>query len=195
MDYISELQQVLQSLEAKKQRKVYSEVLSPRLIPSPRPSPLSPRKPPLSPRLPPNLPISPRTPQPSSPYMPRLMQHLSPLPSPCSSSSSSAPSSVVVDNATTNELVANSKSAIANVEVKFSGPNLLLKTISPRIPGQATKIMSTIEELSLEILHVSISTIDETMLNSFTIKVHCILPTFMKDYSVPLHIGVSPTAK
>lgn len=171
MDYINELQQVLQSLEAKKQRKVYSDqVLSPRLIPSPRPSPLSPRKPPLSPRLPPNLPISPRTPQPSSPYMPRLMQHLSPLPSPCSSSSS-APSSVVLDNATTNELVANSKSAIADVEVKFSGPNLLLKTISPRIPGQATKIMSTIEELSLEILHVSISTIDETMLNSFTIKV------------------------
>ncbi|XP_058182699.1 transcription factor SPEECHLESS [Rhododendron vialii] len=170
VDYINELQQVLQSLEAKKQRKVYSEVLSPRLIPSPRPSPLSPRKPPLSPRVPPNLPISPRTPQPSSPYMPRLMQHLSPLPSPCSSSSS-APSLVVVDNATTNELVANSKSAIADVEVKFSGPNLLLKTISPRIPGQATKIMSTIEELSLEILHVSISTIDETMLNSFTIKI------------------------
>lgn len=61
VDYINELQQVLQSLEAKKQRKVYCEVLSPRLVSSPRPSPLSPRKPPLSPRL--NLPISPRTPQ------------------------------------------------------------------------------------------------------------------------------------
>lgn len=169
MDYINELQQVLQSLEAKKQRKVYSEVLSPRLIPSPRPSTLSPRLPPISPRLPPNLPISPRTPQPSSPYKPRLMPqgyNLSPMPSPCSSSSS--PSSIV-DSA--NELVANSKSAIADVEVKFSGPNLLLKTISPRIPGQATKIISAIEELSLEILHVSISIIDETMLNSFTIKV------------------------
>ncbi|KAI4337943.1 hypothetical protein L6164_016305 [Bauhinia variegata] len=171
VDYISELQQVLQSLEAKKQRKVYSDVLSPRLVSSPRPLPLSPRKPPLSPRL--NLPISPRTPQPGSPYRPRLQQpaagYLSPTisnslePSPTSSASS------INDNI--NELVANSKSAIADVEVKFSGPHVLLKTVSPRIPGQALKIMSTLEDLALEILHVSISTADETMLNSFTIKI------------------------
>ncbi|XVF50944.1 hypothetical protein PTKIN_Ptkin04bG0144400 [Pterospermum kingtungense] len=171
VDYINELQQVLQSLEAKKQRKVYSEVLSPRIVSSPRvPSPLSPRKPPISPRL--NLPISPRTPQPGSPYKPRLPQqgYLSPTitscslePSPTSSTSSS------VDNA--NELVANSKSPIADVEVKFSGPNLLLKTVSPRIPGQAVKIISALEELSLETLHVNINTVDEIMLNSFTIKV------------------------
>ncbi|EEF48992.1 transcription factor SPEECHLESS [Ricinus communis] len=170
VNYINELQQVLQALEAKKQRKVYSEVLSPRIASSPRPSPLSPRKPPLSPRL--NLPISPRTPQPGSPYRPRLQQqgYLSPTvasslePSPTTSSSSS-----INDNI--NELVANSKSAIADVEVKFSGPNLLLKTVSPRIPGQATKIISALEELSLEILHVNVSTVDETMLNSFTIKI------------------------
>ncbi|XVF10012.1 hypothetical protein REPUB_Repub07fG0147600 [Reevesia pubescens] len=167
VDYINELQQVLQSLEAKKQRKVYSEVLSPRIVSSPRPSPLSPRKPPLSPRL--NLPISPRTPQPGSPYKPRLQQgYLSPTmtsslePSPTSSTSS-------VDNV--NELVANSKSPIAEVEVKFSGPNLLLKTVSPRIPGQAMKIISALEDLSLEILNANINTVDETMLNSFTIKV------------------------
>lgn len=172
MDYINELQQVLQSLEAKKQRKVYCEVLSPRLVSSPRPSQPSPRKPPLSPRL--NLPISPRTPQPGSPYKPRLQQqgYLSPTkatnnnsvePSPCSSSTSSIDS--------INELVANSKSAIADVEVKFSGPNLLLKTVSQRIPGQAVKIISALEDLALEILHVNISTVDETMHNSFTIKV------------------------
>ncbi|KAK8714776.1 hypothetical protein V6N13_042125 [Hibiscus sabdariffa] len=168
VDYINELQQVLQSLEAKKQRKVYSEVLSPRVVLSPRPSPLSPRKPPISPRV--NLPISPRTPQPGSPYKPRLQMagYLSPTvastslePSPTSSASS-------VDN---NELVANSKSPIADVEVKFSGPNLVLKTASPRIPGQALKIISALEELSLEILNVNINTIDETMLNSFTIKI------------------------
>ncbi|KAB2054561.1 hypothetical protein ERO13_A12G251700v2 [Gossypium hirsutum] len=169
VDYINELQQVLQALEAKKQRKVYSEVLSPRVVLSPRPSPLSPRKPPLSPRL--NLPISPRTPQPGSPYKPRLQKgYLSPTmaastslePSPTSSTSS-------VDN--NNELVANSKSPVADVEVKFSGPNLVLKTVSPRIPGQALKIISALEELSLEILNVNINTVDETMLNSFTIKI------------------------
>ncbi|KAJ0772242.1 putative transcription factor bHLH family [Helianthus annuus] len=162
VDYITELQQVLQSLESKKQRKVYNDVLSP------RPSPLSPRKPPLSP-----LPISPRTPQPVSPYRARLQQppsYLQPSlmvnmtldPSPSSSSSNS---DIV------NDLAANSKSSIADVEAKFSGSNLVLKTISPRLPGQATKIVSVLEDLSLEILEAGINTVDETMVNSFTIKI------------------------
>ncbi|XP_071706812.1 transcription factor SPEECHLESS-like [Rutidosis leptorrhynchoides] len=180
VDYITELQQVLQSLEAKKQRKVYmSEVLSPRS------SQVSPRKPPLSPR--PLLPISPRTPQPvSPPYSARLQQPLvassnyiqssaslsssmanmiPPLldPSPSTSSSTS--------DINANELGANSKSSIADVEVKFSGSNLLLKTVSPRLPGQATKIVSVLENLSLEILKAGINTVDETMVNSFIIKI------------------------
>ncbi|KAL3342210.1 hypothetical protein AABB24_026307 [Solanum stoloniferum] len=172
VDYINELQQVLQSLEAKKQRKVYSEVLSPRVLPpqlvpiSPRlitPSPLSPRKPPLSPRM--NLPISPRTPQPTSPYKPNNNANKPLEPSPTTSSNSS------IDSHVNNELAANSKSAIADVEVKFSGANVILKTVSPRIPGQAVKIIAALEQLALEILHVSISTIDGTMLNSFTIKI------------------------
>ncbi|KAI3458036.1 hypothetical protein Pfo_014699 [Paulownia fortunei] len=177
VNYINELQQVLQSLEAKKQRKAYADVLSPRLVSSPRPSPhplpLSPRKPPLSPRL--SLPLSPRTPQPSSPYKPRLHNlqtgylNSPSLPSPvelspCNSSTSSINDSI-------NELVASSKSAIAEVEVKFSGPNLLLKTVSHRIPGQVVKIISALEELALEILQVNINKVDERMLNSFTIKI------------------------
>ncbi|ESW09561.1 hypothetical protein PHAVU_009G137400 [Phaseolus vulgaris] len=173
VDYINELQQVLQALEAKKQRKVYSEVLSPRLVSSPRPSPLSPRKPPLSPRL--NLPISPRTPQPGSPYRPRLQQGYNNMISPTMSNSldpsptSSANSSI---NDNINELVANSKSATADVEVKFSGPHVLLKTVSQRIPGQALKIITALEDLALEILHVNINcAADDTMLNSFTIKI------------------------
>ncbi|KAK7320876.1 hypothetical protein VNO77_30774 [Canavalia gladiata] len=165
VDYINELQQVLQCLEAKKHRKIYSDVLSPRLVSSPRPSPLSPRKPPLSPRI--NLPISPRTPQPSSPYKPRLQQgYLSPT---ISHSPTSSASSSINDNI--NELVANSKSVMADVEVKFSGPHVLLKTVSSRIPGQPLRIISALEDLALEILHVSITTSDETMLNSFTIKI------------------------
>ena len=83
-----------------------------------------------------------------------------------------SPSSSTSINDNNNELVANSKSEIADVEVKFSGPNVLLKTKSPQIPGQAVKIISALEDLALEILHVSISIVDhETMLNSFTIKV------------------------
>ncbi|XP_074319003.1 transcription factor SPEECHLESS [Silene latifolia] len=170
VDYISELQQVLQSLEAKKQRKAYSEVLSPRLISSPRPSQvLSPRKPPLSPRLN-NLPLSPRTPQPSSPYNIRPRTNLSStLITPIDLSPSSSCSSL--NDFLANELVANSKSPVAEVEVKFSGPNLLLKTVSPKIPGQVVKIVSLLEDLSLEILQISMSTFDGTMLNSFTIKI------------------------
>lgn len=180
MDYINELQQILQSLEAKKQRKVYSEtLLSPRPVLSPRPLPLSPRsKPPLSPRL--NLPISPRTPTPTSPYRPRFIQaqHVGGVgaaahynstlstPSPTSSSSSSS----IIESL--NELSANSRSSIADVEVKFSGPNLVLKTVSPRIPGQVTKIISVLEEMSLQILQVNINSVDQTMVNSFTIKVN-----------------------
>ncbi|CAI0412949.1 unnamed protein product [Linum tenue] len=193
VDYISELQQILQSLEAKKQRKViYSEVLSPRIVAnSPRPSPLSPRKPPISPRIiNSNLqPISPRTPQPTSPYKPRPPSLLSSSttnvhnnyissasvePSPTTSSSSSSNLMIIgdgVNNNNSNELVANSKSRIADVEVKFAGPNLVLKTVSPRIPGQAVKIISALEDLALEILHVNLNTVDETMLNSFTIKI------------------------
>jgi len=75
VDYIKELQQVLQSLEAKKQRKAYTDqVLSPR-------PPLPPLKstPPISPR--PSVPISPRTPPPGpvSPYKVRMQPPL-PLP-------------------------------------------------------------------------------------------------------------------
>lgn len=174
VEYIKELQQVLQSLEAKKQRKVYSEVLSPRPVSSPRPSPLSPRPPPPSPRPPPpspriSLPISPRTPQPGSPYKPRVQQsYLSPSISP------SLEPSAVLDGAT--DLSANSRSPVANVEVKFLGPNVLLKTVSPRISGQALKIVTVLERLALEILQVDINTVDDTMLNSFTIKVDLCLP-------------------
>ncbi|KAK4786697.1 hypothetical protein SAY86_010530 [Trapa natans] len=181
VDYINELQQILQSLEAKRQRKVYSEtVLSPRPVMSPRPSPLSPRstKPPLSPRL--NLPVSPRTPQPTSPYRPPLTTLIhrqtrsggnyscSALSSPSPTTSSSGSS--MMENL--NELAAKSMSSMADVEVRFSGANLLLKTVSFRIPGQITKIISVLEDLSLEILQVNINPADEvTMVNSFTIKI------------------------
>lgn len=173
VDYIKELQQVLQSLEAKKQRKAYSEVLSPRLVSSPRtiiPSPLasslSPRKPPLSPRV--SLPASPRTPQPTSPYKPKFQHgYLSPTMS--TSNEPSLHTSCSFDSI--KDLAAKSRSTIANVEVKFSGSNVLARTISHRLPGQALKIVAALEGHSLEILHVSITTSDDTMINSFTIKV------------------------
>ncbi|KAM0039061.1 putative transcription factor bHLH family [Helianthus debilis subsp. tardiflorus] len=156
VDYITELQQILRTLEAKKQRKVYSEsILSPRIISSPR-------KPPLSPRL--SLPISPRTPQPASPYRPMLHPLVAP-------SFDTSPSGSFTNSDHSKELVANSRSAIAEVEVKFVGGDLLVKTCSNRIPGQATKVVEVLENLSLEVLQVNISVVDEAMVNSFTIKI------------------------
>ncbi|PKA58962.1 Transcription factor SPEECHLESS [Apostasia shenzhenica] len=153
VDYIKELQQVLQSLEAKKQRKVYS----PRTAGSPRP-PLppaaSPRLSPLcSPRL--VLPISPSTPPPGSPYRPRIQQTHEASP-PLEASA---------------EVAACSKSPVARVEVKFAGPNLVLKTVSNRIPGQAVKIIAVLEGLALEIIRVTISTVEDALLFSFTVKI------------------------
>ncbi|KAM7268043.1 hypothetical protein ACFE04_010209 [Oxalis oulophora] len=172
VDYINELQQILQSLDAKKQRKViYNEILSPRpsFVSSPRPL-NSPRKPPLSPRPLINLPISPRTPQPRSPYNPNTLKFYQQGSSSPTTPTSSSTNSSNIDSG--NEpVVATSKSAISEVEVRFSGPNLVLKTTSPPIPGQSVKIISALEELALEILNVNVSTVDETMLNSFTIKI------------------------
>ncbi|KAK1399465.1 Transcription factor SPEECHLESS [Heracleum sosnowskyi] len=203
-DYISELQQVLRSLEAKKQRKIYSDVvMSPRFISSPRTKgtivsslPISPRKPPMSPRLISSLPASPRTPQSIighncsiiNNHLHRLLVHqLHPsannfLSSPTTMTSSSASLLLVPSPSSSNcstssitdndQLVANSKSRVADVEVKFSGPNVILSTVSPRIPGQALKIISALEHLSLEILSVSLNTTDQnTMIYSFTIKI------------------------
>ncbi|KAK4741794.1 hypothetical protein SAY87_025382 [Trapa incisa] len=169
VDYINELQQVLQSLEAKKQRKVYADtVLSPRPVLSPR------LKPPLSPRLT-GLPLSPRTPQyPSSPYMPWLVQNQAAsgrcsggTSSPSPRTTSASPS--IYENL--NEFTAKSTSSVADVEVMFSCGNLVLKTVSRRMPCQVAKIIAVLEELSLEILQVNINTMDEKMVNSFIIKI------------------------
>ncbi|KAJ0525727.1 putative transcription factor bHLH family [Helianthus annuus] len=156
VDYITESQRVLQSLEAKKRRKVYREQVTHHWIDS---SPRRPR-PPLSPR--PSVPISPRTPQPTNTYRPATFPPLFIAPSP-------ANSFIRLDNS--NELMTNLRSPIAEVEVKFAGGNLLVKTCSNRIPGQTTKVIAVLENLSLEVLHVDISVVDETMVNSFTIKV------------------------
>ncbi|XP_078445920.1 transcription factor SPEECHLESS-like [Wolffia australiana] len=155
VEYIKELQQVLQSLEAKKRRKVCSEVLIPRIVSSPK-------RPPLSPKVGPC--ISPRTPQPDSPYEPwgsppYLSPVITPMLEPSAGHSGAA------------DLSASSSSLIANVEVKVLGPNVVLKTTSPPIPRQVLRVVSVLDRLALEILQVEINTVEERVLSSFTIKV------------------------
>ncbi|KAL5651686.1 hypothetical protein ACJX0J_037144, partial [Zea mays] len=199
VDYIKELQQVLQSLEAKKQRKAYTEqVLSPRppACCSPRP-PLSPRPhmlplkstPPISPR--PAVPISPRTPPaPSSPYKPCR------LPPPGSSAYASPAMTTTREPTAATYLpsldtiaadlcayaanknkqlqalaaAAGGDVVLPDVKVEFSGANLVVKTVSHRAPGQTVKVIAALEGRSLEILDAKINTINDTAVNSYTIK-------------------------
>jgi transcription factor SPEECHLESS len=189
--YIKELQQVMRSLEAKKHRKAYADqVLSPMtgvVAASPRP-PLVKSTPPISPRV--AVPISPRTPtRPGSPYIlpggggrpPHLaaayMMMASPAVTPTASSSSTSSHDhqhlPTLDSIVT-ELAAHAsarQAALPDVKVEFAGPNLVLKTVSRRAPGQTLNIIAALGSLSLEILHVSVSTVDDTMVHSFTIKV------------------------
>jgi hypothetical protein len=198
--YIKELQQVMRSLEAKKHRKAYADqVLSPRTgaaAASPRP-PLVKSTPPISPRV--AVPISPRTPtRPGSPYIlpsgggrlphPAAAYMMMASPAVTTTASSSSTSSYhslshdhqhlpTLDSIVT-ELAAHAaamQAALPDVKVEFAGPNLVLKTVSRRAPGQALKIIAALGSLSLEILHVSVSTIDDIMVHSFTIKVYNLL--------------------
>lgn len=63
-------------------------------------------------------------------------------------------------------------SSVADVEAKISGSNVLLKIISRRIPGQLSKMISVLERLSFEVLHLNISSMDDTVLYSFVVKVY-----------------------
>nr|XP_033513266.1 transcription factor MUTE isoform X2 [Nicotiana tomentosiformis] len=128
IEFIKELHQVLQSLEAKKRRKSLS--------PSPGPSP--------SPR-----PLLQLSPTPESPF-----SHIDPN-----------------NNNLFKELGACCNSPVADVEAKISGSNVILRTISKRIPGQVVKIINVLEKLSFEILHLNISSMQDTVLYSFVIKI------------------------
>ncbi|KAF3794996.1 Transcription factor [Nymphaea thermarum] len=88
------------------------------------------------------------------------------------------------------ELSACCNSSLADVEAKLSGSNVLLRTISRRIPGQVVRIISALERLSFEVLHLNISSMDDTVLYSFTIKVR-VLPLLF-NHSSELVSAVMP---
>lgn len=80
-------------------------------------------------------------------------------------------SSAIGTNNAFKELGASCNSSVADVEVKISGPNAILKVISHRIPGQVAKIITVLESLSFEVLHLNISSMEETVLYQFVVKV------------------------
>ncbi|OIS96941.1 PREDICTED: transcription factor FAMA-like isoform X2 [Nicotiana attenuata] len=69
------------------------------------------------------------------------------------------------------EEIAESKSCLADVEVKLIGFNAMIKILSKRRPGQLISTISALEDLQLNIIHTNITTIDQTVLYSFNVKI------------------------
>ncbi|KAM3391927.1 hypothetical protein ACQJBY_013203 [Aegilops geniculata] len=91
--------------------------------------------------------------------------------SPNSNGSNSSSYAITPVGAAVKELAACCNSPAADVEARISGANVLLRTLSGRIPGQAARIVALLESLHLEVLHVNISTMDDTVLHSFVLKI------------------------
>ncbi|XP_047065471.1 transcription factor MUTE-like [Lolium rigidum] len=143
IEFIKELHTVLEALEAKKKRRLCS--------PTPSPSPRS------------------------------LLSCSTPTSAGVGSSSDVSPSSNGSNNSSSalapfglgavKELAACCNSPAADVEARISGANVMLRTLSGRIPGQAARIVALLESLHLEVLQVNISTMDDTVLHSFVLKI------------------------
>lgn len=67
--------------------------------------------------------------------------------------------------------MASCNSPVADVEAKISGCNVVLRVISKRSHGQLLRIITTLEKLSFEVLHLNISSMDDTVLYYFVVKV------------------------
>nr|CAD1821818.1 unnamed protein product [Ananas comosus var. bracteatus] len=101
---------------------------------------------------------------PSPTPSPRSLLHFNPSP-PITNNSSHDSENIV------KQLGACCNSPVADVEAKISGSNVLLRTLSKRVPGHVVKIITLLEKLDFEILHLNISSMEDTVLYSFVIKV------------------------
>lgn len=73
------------------------------------------------------------------------------------------------------EEMAESKSCLADIEVRLLGFDAMIKILCRRRPGQLIKIIASLEDLQFNILHTNITTIEQTVLYSFSVKVSSIL--------------------
>ncbi|KAI3746908.1 hypothetical protein L6452_09350 [Arctium lappa] len=69
------------------------------------------------------------------------------------------------------EETAESKSCLADVEVRVLGFDAMIKILCRRRPGQLIKTIAALEDLQFSILHTNITTIEQTVLYSFNVKV------------------------
>ncbi|RZS25432.1 hypothetical protein BHM03_00058640, partial [Ensete ventricosum] len=69
------------------------------------------------------------------------------------------------------EETAESKSCLADIEVRLLGFDAMIKILSRRRPGQLIKTIAALEDLQFAILHTNITTIEQTVLYSFNVKI------------------------
>ncbi|KAI5019085.1 hypothetical protein ZWY2020_043973 [Hordeum vulgare] len=69
------------------------------------------------------------------------------------------------------EEVAENKSSLADIEVRVLGEDAVIKVLSRRRPEQLIKTIAVLEEMHMSILHTNITTIEQTVLYSFNVKI------------------------
>lgn len=142
IEFVRELEQLLQCLESQKRRRIYGD---------------TPTRPLGDSSTPPSMPMN-QNPSAINPH-----HHQSPILFPL-------PNEYNIEDEIQEE-VAESKSCLADVEVKLLGFDAMIKILSRRRPGQLIKAIAALEDMQLSILHTNITTIEQTVLYSFNVKV------------------------
>lgn len=136
IEFVRELEQLLQCLESQKRRRLYGDVQ----MPGETSHGVQKPQPPLI--FPPGI-------VPNDPQV-KLLEY---------------------ETGLQGETAGESKSCLADVEVKVLGFNALIKILSRRRVGQLIKLIAALEDLQLSILHTNITTIEQTVLYSFNVKI------------------------
>ncbi|XP_059632181.1 transcription factor FAMA-like isoform X2 [Cornus florida] len=136
IEFVRELEQLLQCLESQKCRRLYGDTPRPMGDPS---LPIQQLQ----------SPIFPSMPLPNDHHQLKLVDY---------------------EPGLLREETAESKSCLADVEVKLLGFDAMIKIMSRRRLGQLIKIIAALQDLQLDVLHTNITTIEQTVLYSFNIK-------------------------
>ncbi|XP_047045914.1 transcription factor FAMA-like isoform X1 [Lolium rigidum] len=161
IEFIRELEQLIQCLESQKRRRLYGDTPRPvadgtaGAVPA---TTMHEPPPPQGHEVPPFY-VSPSLPFPA-----------------VATGDGGAAGKVMVDLDTcgsglTEEEVAENKSSLADIEVRVLGEDAVIKVLSRRRPEQLIKTIAVLEEMHMSILHTNITTIEQTVLYSFNVKI------------------------
>ncbi|XP_068666714.1 transcription factor FAMA-like [Aristolochia californica] len=141
IEFVRELEQLLQCLESKKRRKLFGSEAELRTI-GETPPPLAIHEPASQ------TPFFPSMPAPSNDQM-----------------------KILDFDGGLREESAEIKSCLGDIEVKLLGFDATIKILSRRRPGQLLMMIAALEDLEFNILHTNITTIEQTVLYSFNVKI------------------------